>query len=81
MKKILTIGPIILISILLFIYFNNTDNNSINENVNNSLISNDESLILPGLALSENQRKYIWDIEQKATELNSFGLKNLKQVF
>ena len=80
MKKILTIGPIILISILLFIYFNNTNNNSINENVNNSLISNDESLILPGLALSENQRKYIWDIEQKATELNSFGLKNLKQV-
>ena len=80
MKKTLTIGPIILISILLFIYFNNTNNNSINENVNNSLISNDESLILPGLALSENQRKYIWDIEQKATELNSFGLKNLKQV-
>ena len=80
MKKILTIGPIILISILLFIYFNNTNNNSINENVNNSSILNNESLILPGLALSENQRKYIWDIEQKATELNSFGLKNLKQV-
>ena len=56
------------------------NNNSNTENLSNDPNLKNESLILPGLALPENQRKYIWDIEQKATELNSFGLKNLKKV-
>ena len=55
-------------------------NNSNTENLSNDPNLKNESLILPGLALPENQRNYIWDIEQKATELNSFGLKNLKKV-
>jgi len=80
MKKILILAPIILFSILFFIYMNINNNNSNTENLRNDSNLKNESLILPGLALPENQRKYIWDIEQKATELNSFGLKNLKKV-
>ena len=80
MKKILILAPIILFSILFFIYMNINNNNSNTENLSNDPNLKNESLILPGLALPENQRKYIWDIEQKATELNSFGLKNLKKV-
>lgn len=80
MKKILIFAPIILFSILFFIYMNINNNNSNTENLSNDPNLKNESLILPGLALPENQRKYIWDIEQKATELNSFGLKNLKKV-
>lgn len=80
MKKILILAPIILFSILFFIYMNIKNNNSNTENLSNDPNLKNESLILPGLALPENQRKYIWDIEQKATELNSFGLKNLKKV-
>ena len=80
MKKILILAPIILFSILFFIYMNINNNNSNTENLSNAPNLKNESLILPGLALPENQRKYIWDIEQKATELNSFGLKNLKKV-
>ena len=80
MKKILILAPIILFSILFFIYMNINNNNSNTENLSNDSNLKNESLILPGLALPENQRKYIWDIEQKATELNSFGLKNLKKV-
>ena len=80
MKKILILAPIILFSILFYIYMNINNNNSNTENLSNDSNLKNESLILPGLALPENQRKYIWDIEQKATELNSFGLKNLKKV-
>ena len=80
MKKILILAPIILFSILFYIYMNINNNNSNTENLSNDPNLKNESLILPGLALPENQRKYIWDIEQKATELNSFGLKNLKKV-
>ena len=80
MKKILILAPIILFSILFFIYMNINNKNSNTENLSNDPNLKNESLILPGLALPENQRKYIWDIEQKATELNSFGLKNLKKV-
>ena len=80
MKKILILAPIILFSILFFIYMNINNNNSNTENLRNDSNLKNESLILLGLALPENQRKYIWDIEQKATELNSFGLKNLKKV-
>jgi len=80
MKKILILAPIILFSILFYIYMNINNNNFNTENLSNEPNLKNESLILPGLALPENQRKYIWDIEQKATELNSFGLKNLKKV-
>ena len=80
MKKILILVPIILFSILLYIYINNKDDDFNAKNLSNEPNLKNESLILPGLALPENQRKYIWDIEQKATELNSFGLKNLKKV-
>ena len=80
MKKILILAPIILFSILFYIYMNINNNNSNTKNLSNDPNLKNESLILPGLALPENQRKYIWDIEQKATELNSFGLKNLKKV-
>ena len=59
MKKILILAPIILFSILFFIYMNINNNNSNTENLSNDPNLKNESLILPGLALPENQRKYI----------------------
>ena len=55
MKKILILAPIILFSILFFIYMNINNNNSNTENLSNDPNLKNESLILPGLALPENQ--------------------------
>jgi len=80
MKNILIISSIIAISGLVFLFSIFNNKNSTNMNSFNQINLINEKVILPGLALPESQRKYIWDIEQKATELNSFGLKNFKKA-
>ena len=80
MKNILIISSIIGIFVLVFLFSILNNKNSTNMNSSNQIDLINKQGILPGLALPESQRKYIWYIEQKATELNSFGLKNLKKA-